>query len=449
MSLLRNHTGFELYPLTAGSNDSPAVAQGSPVTFEFRNVPLSVGNLAYYMYGVILNFSCTIDTAAEAGLVYWDRLVEALIDSIDVRNCWHGTPVSQTHAKGQILKIMEFVGAGYRYVQRPTAAVANAVTDGTLRRLVYIPLSVGCGTKPHHTAQLNLFYKQAQLVINTAAASVLTGISAGADFDSISVKATAVMLPEPEIRLGCGVEWIDYRSPSSTTQEQILLASFGNVTGLTGTIPDAGVLWLGALTNTEMPGSFSVDAVTRYSFPWRGQVPITDIDSLMAQQTLAQNDVMPTRETATGDISSPAGFPFTISRSWAATGVDQLAAALALPMVTEAVDVELTKVQTAKGDQSYFLSGPTFSGTNHTLAQHVRSWDDNKRIDAVRQIVDSGLAKTVIGRSSGLGWAPKLLNKNDTISGDKLRYLPWRLVKEEPRRAAPMAAAMGAMQRRR
>ena len=85
-------------------------------------------------------------------------------------------------------------------------------------------------------------------------------------------------------------------------------------------------------------------------------------------------------------------------------------------------------------------STPAFSGTNHTLAQHIRSWDDNKREDAVRQIVDSGIAKACLGRSDRLGWAPKLLNKNDTIDGEKMRYLPWRLVREEPKKVAPLGS---------
>lgn len=443
MSLLRNHTGFQLYPLTAGSNDSPTATPGAPVTFEFRNLPLMVGNLAYYLYGVILNFSITVTNDGEAAApIFWDRLVEALIDSVDVRNAWHGTPVSQNHVKGQILKLVEFIGAGYRYVQRPCGAIPDNADGATYNRLVYIPLSVGCGEKPHHTAQLNLFYKQAQLVVNMAAASVLNGMSTDATFDSISVRASAVMLPEPEIRLGCGAEWIDYRSASSATQEQILLAAFGNVTGLTGTIPDAGCLWLGALSQDNMPGSFSVGDVTRYSFPWRGQVPIMDIDSVMAQATLAQNDMMPAVLPGATDLAPIAGSPFEMSKAW--DFGTTLAGAQAFVMLAEAINVELTKVQTAKGDQSYFLSGPTFSGTNHTLAQHIRSWDDNKRLDAVRQIVDSGLAKAVIGRSDRLGWAPKLLNKNDQIAGDKLRYLPWRLVKEEPR----PSASLGALRRR-
>ena len=440
MSLLRSHTGFELFPLTAGSNDAPTGAPGTPITFEMRNLPILLGRKPYYMYGVILNFEATIDQDAEAGAgVAWDQLCEALIDSVEVRNAWHGTPVSQQHVKGQLLKVIEFVGAGYRYVQRPQPAIP-ASTDGTFRRLIYIPLSVGCGDKPHHTAQLNLFYKQAQLIINLAAASVLAGLDTGAVFSEITVKATACILPEPEIRLGCGVEWIDYRSASSASQEQILLAAFGNTTGLTGTIPDAGVLWLGALTNNEMPGSFNLPDVVRYTNPWRGQVPITDIDSMVAMQNLAMGDAMPCFDQGGGSTISPAGFPFAMTRNYAPLASDALAGVLALPLVTEARDVELTKVQTAKGDQSFYLSGPAFSGTNHTLAQHIRSWDDNKREDAVRQIVDSGIAKACLGRSDWLGWAPKLLNKNDTIDGEKMRYLPWRLVREEPKKVAPLGS---------
>src|SRR5215831_3956212 len=98
MSLLRNHTGFELYPLTAGSNDSPAVTTpGDVITFEMRNLPLTVGRLAYYLYGVIVTFTATVDVPAEPTPIAWDRLVEAFLSSVEVRNAWHGTPVSQNH----------------------------------------------------------------------------------------------------------------------------------------------------------------------------------------------------------------------------------------------------------------------------------------------------------------------------------------------------------------
>jgi hypothetical protein len=435
-SMLRNHTGFQLFPLTAGSNDSPPAPAGSPVTFEMRNLPLMVGNLAYYLYGVFVTFRGTFTEGEASNPLKFDRMIEAFLSSVEVRNAWHGTPVSQNHVTGQMLKIIEFVGAGYRYVQRPMAAPTDT---GTIERTIWIPLSVGCGEKPHHTAQLALFYKQAQLILNVAPASVMTAITGTSTLTDVTVKATACILPEPEIRLGCGVEWIDYRSASSANQEQILLASFGNVTGLTGTIPDAGALWLGAITNSEMPGSFALPDVTRYTFPWRGQVPITDIGTVQAQQTLAQNDMMPTYDQDLADISGIAGFPFTMGRGWVAGQTHPLAGALAMVFLAEAQNVELTKVQKASGDQSYFLSGPTYAGTNHTLGQHIRSWDDNKRTDAIKQVVDSGLAKAVLGQSANIGWLPKLLNKNDDIRGEKLRYLPWRLVPAQPKKVAPLS----------
>lgn len=439
MSLLRNHTGFHLYPLTAGANDNPTFSQTTPTSFELKNIPIEVQGLAYYLYGCLLTFTVTINQPGGTNVVTYSQVLRALIDSLEVRNAWHGTPVSANHVKGSMLQIIEPVSTGYAMPQLTPGVVANSNAAFVLEVNVFVPLCVGQGAKPHHTAQLALFYKQAQMVINPAAASVLTAISAGATFTAMSVRASAMMLPEDEIRLGPVAEWIDYQSPASSNQTQIALDSFGNNTNIAGTIPNAGVAWMGALTSVDGGvGSFTADTVTTYSFPWRGQVQTQQIQGLVAQQLLAMGggDFAARAEAtqAASFYNNTFGFPLAIANTGAGAAGNtwkQLPGLLFLPMVTPAPELELTKIQTAKGTQSYFLQGPTFSGTNHTLVNHVRSFSDDKRDDAVRQIVNSGLAKIVLGQDTNLGWVPKLLKKNRTISGEKLRYLPWRLVRQQ------------------
>jgi hypothetical protein len=440
MSLVRNHTGFHFYPLSAGSNDNPTFSQTSPTSFELKNIPICVGDLPYYVYGVLLTFYGDVDQPASGGsALNYNQLRQALIDSLEVRNAWHGTPISANHVKGTMLPIIEAVGGGYCTPQVTPGPMQATDGDRAFEISVFVPLCIGNGAKPHHSAQLALFYKQAQLVINPAAASILAGFSTGSAFEALTVRASAVMLPEPELRLGPVAEWIDYQSSASSNQTQIALDSFGNVTGLAGTIPNAGVMWMGALTNVDgLPGSFALENVTRYSFPFRGQVDIMQMQAFVAMQLYSMGGDFAARaaQAQLANLSGQAAvaFPYSISNTLSGTSaMQQLARMLFLPMITPAVDLELTKVQTAKGTQSYFVTGPTFSGTNHTLAQHVRSFDDRKREDAVRQIVDSGLAKQVLGRTTGLGWVPKLEKKNDTIDPEKLRYLPFRLVREEPK----------------
>jgi hypothetical protein len=452
MSLVRNQTGFQFYPLSSGSNDNPTFSQTAPTTFEMKNIPLLVGALAYYVYGVLLTFTGNVVQAGGAGsiITFWD-IVRALIDSLEVRNAWHGTPVSANHVKGSMLQIIEPLDCGYALPQLVPGNIAAANATYPFEVNVFVPLCIGEGDKPHHSAQLALFYKQAQLVINPAAASVLSGLSTGATFTSLAVRASAVMLPEPEIRLGPAGEWIDYQSPASANQNQIALDSFGNTTGLAGTMSNAGVIWMGALTSLRgLPGSFTVDAVTKYSFPFRGQVDIMQIQAFVAMQLLSMgNGDFAARAAVAASQAQGSGvgaFPYDVNNQTptfgnSATAWRQLLGLLFFPMVTPAPDLELTKVQTAKGTQSYFLTGPTFSGTNHTLVKHVRSFDDNKRNDAVKQIVDSGIAAAVLGQSTNLGWVPKLLNKNQTIDTDKLRYLPWRLVRRQPKRVVGPRAA--------
>jgi hypothetical protein len=454
MSLLRNHTGFQFYPLSAGSNDNPTFSQTAPTSFEMKNIPIAVGSLPYYVYGVLLTFYGNLVQAGGAGsTVNQNRLRQALIDSLEIRNAWHGTPVSANHVKGTMLPIIEAIGGGYCAPQIASGAFAAGNGTYAFRTTVFLPLCIGNGAKPHHSAQLALFYKQAQLTINPSAASVLAGFSTGATFSSLSVRATAVMLPEPELRLGPVGEWIDYQSAASSNQTQIALDSFGNVTGMAGTIPNAGLSWMGALTNVEgMPGSFAADTVTRYSFPFRGQVDIMQIEAFVAQQLYAMGGDWAARSTtaqlAALQADATLSFPYSLIANSSST-YHPLTGLLFLPMVTPATDLEMTKLQTAKGTQSYFLTGPTFSGTNHTLVQHVRSFDDNKRDDAVKQIVDSGLANLVLGRSTNLGWVPKLEKKNDSIDPEKLRYIPFRLVKQEPKQVVDPRALVAAIGRRR
>lgn len=447
MSLIKNHTGFHFYPLTAGANDNPTFSQTSPTSFEMKNIPLLVGNLAYYVYGVMLTFTGNIvqPASGSTAIEYWDA-VTALIDGLEVRNAWHGTPVSANHLKGSMLRVTEPMDFGYALPQLVPGIVSAASGTYAFHINVFVPLCIGQGAKPHHSAQLALFYKQAQCVINPTAATGTNSIdsfSTGATFTSLAVRASAVMLPEPEIRLGPVGEWIDYQSAASSNQSQIALDSFGNVTGLAGTMRDAGVLWQGALANVgALPGSFAVSSVTRYSYPFRGQVETQQIQAFVAQQLAAMGGGDFAARQGVGAGSSfdnfVGGFPYDMlsAASFGPGGNtwNMLTGLLFFPMICPSPDLELTKVQTAKGTQSYFLAGPTFSGTNHTLTKHVRTFDDNKRDDAAKQIVDSGLANVVIGRSTNLGWAPKLTKHNAEIDPEKLRYLPFRLVRSEPKK---------------
>jgi hypothetical protein len=445
MSLIRNHTGFHFYPLTTGASDTYTWNASDLATFNLKNIPILVSDLAYYMYGITVTFTGNWVQGGSGSQVNRDQLIRSLIDSIEIRNAWHGTVISSRQIKGSMLPIVEFVGAGYQDGQRGPTAIPVAAGTYPFRLNLFIPLCVGLGDKPHHTAQLALFYKQAQLDINTPLASVATGISTGSSITAVSVRASATMLPEPEIRLGPAVEWVDYQSAASVGQAQIELDSFGNKTGISGTIPNAGVVWMGALSSSGgLPGSFATSTVSRYSFPWRGQVDIRHIDPFIMGQLMCMGPSRPDYVALSSTAlysGATSGFPYARDNDLSATG-QGLTGLLFFPLVTPANDLELTKIQLAKGTQSYFIDA-TFAGTNHTLTQHVRSFDDNKREDAVKQVVDSGLAKAIIGQSTGLGWIPKLLKKNTDIDPNKLRFIPFRLVNSAPKHVVtPQAAIM-------
>lgn len=438
--MLTNNTGTQLWPLSTGSSDNPTLTQNSPVTFNLDSLPTFQGALAYYLMGVWLTIAGNVVQAGGAGsLIPTDALTRALVDSIELRNAWHGTPISVNNVKGAMLPIIEYVGNGYRYGSRVHNMIPSGNGTYPFQRTFFIPLAVGCGQKPHQTAQLALFYRKAQFVINVAASSVISGLSTGSSLTALSARCSAAIMPDPELRLGPGSEWVDYQVSASANQSQIQLLSFGNNTALSGTERGAGVVFLGALSSVGgLGGSFQVGNLTKFSFPWRGQFEVQQIAAYVGQQMLSmgpQRAAFGNTPEATvlqnGLGSDFSGFPYQITND-VGNGVE-FNGLMFFPMVTPTNDLELSKVQVADGDQSYFMTGPSFSGTHHTLCQQVRSWEALKIEDAARQMVDSGLAKRVLG-TNNVTWSVKTLNKNAaSLNPKKARFFPLRLVE---RRAA-------------
>lgn len=126
-----------------------------------------------------------------------------------------------------------------------------------------------------------------------------------------------------------------------------------------------------------------------------------------------------------GTFSDIQDFPY-VAGNTPTSSANEMAGLMGLTLVPQGNDVELSKLQVVNGDVSYYLtlsSGP--SGTNHTLAQHVRSWTPQMWIDSEKEIVDSGLKRAVLGDGS-CRWTPKLLygKAADEIDAKKLRFLP-------------------------
>jgi hypothetical protein len=122
------------------------------------------------------------------------------------------------------------------------------------------------------------------------------------------------------------------------------------------------------------------------------------------------------------------GFPYIIDADTpvgtTAASQKELTNLMFFPLVTQALEGQDSKVWQAYGDQSYNLVGPSFSGTNHTLAQHVRSWEDSKVSDFAAQIISSGLAQEVLGTSDLEKKAAAFNQTIANIDAGKARYFP-------------------------
>jgi hypothetical protein len=440
--MLTNGTGIQSWPLSAaGGGDNPSLTQGSPTVFNLNTLPIAQGNLAYYLPALMVTITGILTQSGGTGVrTAWNNLYRILVESLELRNAWHGSPISPQFVKGSMMPVIEQVTLGYRNMVRKRGffAAANGATSFSFS--FPVPLSLGVGQKPHHTAQLVALYKEAQLSVQVAQASVLTALSPGATLSSLACRCSAILLPEAEIRLGPVMEIVDYQVAATSGQVNVPIQSFGNNTGLTRMERGAGLVYFGLLTSNQgLPGPFLPENITRLNVPWRGQTDTGHLPPYIAQQILAMGNgrtvgSVDDQAIAKG-LSDTAGFPYTEAFD-ASNSTNELTNLLAVPLVTPGADFEVTKAQVVDGDESFnatLSSGP--SGTWHNLAVQLKSWQPNAWHEAADYLISLGLPMKVLGQNSGLTWVPKTLRKNRSISAKKARFLPMVLkpAKEDTR----------------
>lgn len=434
---IRRMSGLQLFPLSTGVSDAVAFSAGGPLKFQLGNLPKSLGKLAYYLYGIFVTFSGTVTQAGGTGVLIPDaRLYSLLIDYLSLGNAWHGAPLSPQHVKGFWLPTILPVATGYNLAMPATPSIPAANGATAFEKTMFIPLCLGNGERTHHSAQLNVLYRQAFFEIGCAPAAALTAFSPGATFSGITVRASAGCMPEPEIRVGPGVEWVDYQTSAQAGGNQVLLQSFGNATQLLNTEAGAAVAFAMAMSSNQgQPGSFDPVNVTQISIPFRNQTQINHITPFVAAQIASMG---PRRSLGTGSAIAVGGlndtqdFPYAQNFAAEAAGANlEMAGLLGIPLVPQPTDMQTSKLQVVSGDTSYFLtmsSGP--SGTHHTLVQHIRSWAPQGFAEALKIIQDSRLISDVFGNTSGeLAWSVKTGNGKSPseIAPAKLRFLPLAL----------------------
>jgi hypothetical protein len=452
---LPNHTGFRKHQLRGDQGLFPTWAENSQVRFDLRSLPiLTAGNLANYLYGIVLTFVGNVNTTLTASSFFtMTELYQVLISNIQMVGAWHGKPLSSDHIRGATLPLIEFVSLGYRYWSNRRRAIdGNTTAAHPVEISIFVPLGTYLGRKPHHNAQLALFYRDAFLDINTGANATFntlpgqaTPMNAATTFTG-NVRATALLIPDRELRVGPATEWVEYveTSPAGVGTDEIQLDSFGNKTGLSGVESGAGIAWAAGLCNAETQfGSYALTDVTQIEIPWRSQSQTQHINPFIDEANAmrdAHRVLFPVGlDTAAADqttVHDARGYPYTdrdIGTNPRGTAAAGLGTARILPLLTGGPELMSSKIQVVEGTQSYSVSvtGTGFvnsAGRQHrTLVNQWKSWTPEKWADARDQIIRSGLANAVEG-TDNLVWSTKFSEKNQIgVNTSKVRFLPQRL----------------------
>jgi hypothetical protein len=431
----RKNTGGQNWPLTS-PQENPTVIAGGAARFDLNDVPdrSPTGPLANYIPALLLTIFGTMNFAAEAGdPIAWYDIPRLLINSIEVRNAWHGTPLAAVNLTGPNIRLIEFVGNGYSYGDTATAEIAG---DNAFALQVALPLSAGQDSLINETSQLALLYQPASVQIQMQPAAVLDAASEGTTCDNMSLRCSAELDPRAELVLGAGVEWIMHRAVASPAGFEIQVKGFGRETNLTGVQPKAGVLALMELGNGYgLGGVLPPNAINNIAFNWRGQAYSSDVISYL-NGIRRQLPNFRTLFTPTAGGTTPvdrAGFPYAPSSGGAA--YSSLSTQLMLwPWVLAGDKCRLTDVETADRDETYHLglTGDTYDTGDHLiLAQYVKQWTIDKRAQwetKVRAGGDSSLAAHVLGsRLAGASLKQREPLDKHQIDGDLRAFLPWQL----------------------
>jgi hypothetical protein len=452
-----NHTGYRKEPLnsTGAGGDFPTPVIGNNTKWSLSSLPLTNGNgLAYYLPYLLLEVTGVIDNnCGNNRTIYWDCIFRALIDSIAIQGAWHGTPMNSGSFKGVYAYLLEFVMGGYQHIQRAQPRIGSAGTEYFNAQLA-IPLSIGLGQKPHHTAQLAAVYRNATVVINWASATPLGLLSTGATLTYTGARLSAMLLPSPELIMAPPIEVVEYTTPAPSGGGMLDFTDFGKTTGINGTENEAGVLFAMLMRNTDdaagtanagasgrcgFDGAFAPENITRIGLPWRDQPDTNHVRAFVADALDAMGPARVIGSTviaaaAAGQLEDLSGYPHAMGATLVDSAAGQTglpATLLGIPLVSPGYQLDLSKIQAVSRNIKINLLG-TQSGTHRLLAVHVRQWTMEMRQAWREYVIKEGIAKEVLGDAPDFNayrWEGKTKNKQrlENIDPKKARFLPWRL----------------------
>ncbi len=436
-------TGGQPWPLKSTSNggENPSFALPGSTQFEFQDVPdrCPTGPLAYYLLGVMLVITGLYTPAVEGGAaINRQQLPGILIDSINWTNSWLGAVLSNAFVKGSWLPIIEFTAGGFQYGQRQQNNLA-ATGAQTFRISIALPaLNDARGRNIRETSHLAMLFQPSHLKIQWADGANLTAAAPGATMTNLNCRATAILQPRPEIVAATPMEWVTHQT--SLAGSTVKIPGFGRDSGLVGMQPKGGVSFLAELTSRNFMGGIVLPTgVDSLQFQWRGLGLLEDVHTWVNQFI----DLLPnSRPQQTPDVDQGTAstvndfnnFPF-IEQVPAQNSDIDLTGLLFFPFAMGGDDMQLTDLQTADTDQSYYLNGSgafeqSGSGEHQILAQYARQYQGQKLQDFVAAVTSGNdpLAKFVYGPDYvKYQMRPRFPRDKHSVSADQAAYVAFLL----------------------
>jgi hypothetical protein len=422
---LKNHTTFRPWMLTGDRGDSPTYAPSTTYKFNLKDVPPVTRRMANYIVGLIV-------TLADVVLIHTDQegvfgsttvsdadILAALFESAEVQQSMFGTPVSSNHFLGRYFGLFGFVANGMQPVCRGGSMLLSTTANTTRSVSCFIPLSALLGMKGHHTSQLACCYDRAQVVLRTAAQSVLPDV---AYVTGGTLRVSAVVVPEPEVRLGPGTQFILYKQVASASGTTLTLDSFGNASTLEGSEQGAGIamaVWMSK--QRAYGGAGAVKTLEYLSAPWRDLQQTRHIEPFL----IDWHNACGTRDVpllSSSDSHETAGCLYD-NGNYSGDG-DLLVAANFLPIVSPHPFLETSKLQVCQGSATLNLKDSDgFSGEHVVAALQYHSWTPAKIEDVLRKAIDSGTMQAVWGTNDVVP-STKITNKQPagSINPSKTRF---------------------------
>lgn len=435
---LKNHTGLRPVVLSGDRGDNPDYAHSQTFKFFLKDLPINTARLANYVVGFLITVEGTFNNneyGSGADVYDWDDVARAIFESFEVRDSLIGKPISHNFMRGELLGIASFVMGGMKKAvpDPPPFVDLGDTAAGAHRHSWYLPMSSLLGDKGHHTAQLACLFDRSTLEIKTAAADVIGGASGPMRITTGKLRVTALLQPDPELRLGPGVQFVRYASTVAGSATKHIIEALGQTSSLQNVEEGAGIaalLWLSS--KRGLGGSWTDGENIEYvNFPLRGLDQLTALDALFVDYLAGcDNNGLPHVQSiaVASDGSLGDAGPWANNGGLygpAYCGVGGLLGANFIPLVSPKKFMEVSKMQSVQGSQDlYAKHNGNWTGTEDVFAAvQYHSWTPAQEEEVLKKIISTGLAQIVWG-TNDLVPSVKVVRKQSAtqINPAKTRY---------------------------